>query len=592
MSRSAIVLASVGAFSLRASAGTVLDCLTPNNDGLGYDQDAWTGMTALLNTANGAALATTSDLTNLTQMLSYNGLWVDVRQPQTGTLTSAEIVNLQAYIATGRRVVLIGGPGPTSDDSGYSSWDNSILSAVGAPTGVTFLDNAATPAYATSPLTDGVSTISVTSAAAVSSGTTLFNQKVATIWGPARNALVFLDSTTISDFFIGNDSDTTFAQNLATWITDGLTDGACVWESSSGGSWQGGSVWQLSEQPSIADDAKFNLNSAGGYTVTVPAALTARNLIVQNDKVTFDLSNASANLTMAQGISIGAATSASGLMTITHSSGGSTAAINASSLSIGGNGGSGSLTVTNGVQLTISGATTIASGSSINVSGGSVTTGTLSNAGTLTIGTSGQLSISTATGPGMLNTISTLSISGKLDLTNTDLDVSNGNLSTITSLIRSGYGNGSWNGDGIISSTAADDTTHLTTLGVILNGDTYGTATGSLGNFDGINPAATDVLVKYTYFGDANLDGQVDGSDYTKIDNGFHNRLTGWANGDFNYDGMVDGSDYTLIDNAYNTQGSRLVAASTAQIAGAQVPEPAMFGMSCITLALLGRRRR
>jgi hypothetical protein len=192
----------------------------------------------------------------------------------------------------------------------------------------------------------------------------------------------------------------------------------------------------------------------------------------------------------------------------------------------------------------------------------------------------------------MLNTISTLSISGKLDLTNTDLDVSNGNLSTITSLIRSGYGNGSWNGDGIISSTAADDTTHLTTLGVILNGDTYGTATGSLGNFDGINPAATDVLVKYTYFGDANLDGQVDGSDYTKIDNGFHNRLTGWANGDFNYDGMVDGSDYTLIDNAYNTQGSRLVAASTAQIAGAQVPEPAMFGMSCITLALLGRRRR
>ena len=27
-----------------------------------------------------------------------------------------------------------------------------------------------------------------------------------------------------------------------------------------------------------------------------------------------------------------------------------------------------------------------------------------------------------------------------------------------------------------------------------------------------------DVLVKYTYYGDANLDGKVDGSDYSRID--------------------------------------------------------------------------
>jgi hypothetical protein len=68
------------------------------------------------------------------------------------------------------------------------------------------------------------------------------------------------------------------------------------------------------------------------------------------------------------------------------------------------------------------------------------------------------------------------------------------------------------------------------------------------------------VLVKYTYYGDANLDGQVDGSDYTKIDNGFNNHLTGWINGDFNYDGAVDGSDYTLIDNAFNTQSASIAA--------------------------------
>jgi hypothetical protein len=113
---------------------------------------------------------------------------------------------------------------------------------------------------------------------------------------------------------------------------------------------------------------------------------------------------------------------------------------------------------------------------------------------------------------------------------------------------------------------------YLGSIGAIVNQnvfghDTYGSGT-SLGLFDstngtnGVSPGANDVLVRYTYFGDANLDGQVDGSDYTLIDNGSTNRLTGWGNGDFNYDGAIDGSDYTLIDNAYNTQGARAVPAS------------------------------
>ncbi len=80
-----------------------------------------------------------------------------------------------------------------------------------------------------------------------------------------------------------------------------------------------------------------------------------------------------------------------------------------------------------------------------------------------------------------------------------------------------------------------------------------------------------DALIKNTLFGDANLDGRVDGSDYTKIDNGFNSPLSGWSNGDFNYDGLINGSDYTLIDNAFNTQvGSpapiTLTAPTTAEI--------------------------
>ena len=79
----------------------------------------------------------------------------------------------------------------------------------------------------------------------------------------------------------------------------------------------------------------------------------------------------------------------------------------------------------------------------------------------------------------------------------------------------------------LFSSAAAADQSHLTTLGIVQS-------TGA--NFDGIGTSTNDVLVKFTYFGDANLDGKVDGSDYALADNGFDKHLTGWANGDFNYD--------------------------------------------------------
>jgi uncharacterized repeat protein (TIGR03803 family) len=174
---------------------------------------------------------------------------------------------------------------------------------------------------------------------------------------------------------------------------------------------------------------------------------------------------------------------------------------------------------------------------------------------------------------------------GSLDLGNNDLDVAQGNVAQLTSEVAQGFATGA---NGIYSSAAAADSTHLTTLGVIQN-SVDGTTTGAalygdgspLGTFDGTNPANTDVLVKYTYFGDANLDGKVDGSDYTRIDAGFLSRgashpLTGWFIGDFNYDGVINGSDYTLIDNAFNRQGaqiSALLEEPTAAVAVAQTSQ-------------------
>jgi formylglycine-generating enzyme required for sulfatase activity len=180
-------------------------------------------------------------------------------------------------------------------------------------------------------------------------------------------------------------------------------------------------------------------------------------------------------------------------------------------------------------------------------------------------------------------------------------DPATGAIATVMSQLQAGYNNGNWNGTtGIISSAAAASTAHLTAVGAIIN-DTGANTGASTGNpictsLDGTLTTDGDILIKYTWYGDANLTGRVDGSDYSLIDNGALNHLTGWYNGDFNYDGTVNGSDYTLIDNSYNTQGASLageVANSTAQIGGTSaVPEPGMIGLlSFGAMGLLDRRQ-
>jgi hypothetical protein len=178
----------------------------------------------------------------------------------------------------------------------------------------------------------------------------------------------------------------------------------------------------------------------------------------------------------------------------------------------------------------------------------------------------------------LVTTSLSINSTGQLNLGGNDADIA-GDLTSLSNQVASGYKAGLWNGYGITSSTAAGNTSHLTTIGVLKNND--GAGHTIYGTFDGSTPALNDILLKYTYYGDATLDGKVDGSDYTRIDNGYLNHTTGWQNGDFNYDGIVNGSDYTLIDNAFNTQGAQV----TASIAGVTANPTAIIAVQMFNTA-------
>ena len=145
--------------------------------------------------------------------------------------------------------------------------------------------------------------------------------------------------------------------------------------------------------------------------------------------------------------------------------------------------------------------------------------------------------------------------------------------------LTSGYAGGSWTGNGITSSAAAAtaSSAHKTALG-------YGAA-GDIGRsiFDGFAVAVSDVLVKYTYYGDANLDGAVDTIDFNNLAANFSGSSKSWSQGDFNYDGSVDTVDFNLLASNF----SLTLATQVASPVGALVPEPSAAALTVVFVAIV-----
>jgi hypothetical protein len=200
-------------------------------------------------------------------------------------------------------------------------------------------------------------------------------------------------------------------------------------------------------------------------------------------------------------------------------------------------------------------------------------------------------------------------IEGSLDLKDNDLVVdyantspigtaSNGTYSGLTGKIQSGYNFTAWDGPGIVTSMAdAQSNVGLTTLAIAEAADVLFLTGTDTAEWGGQTVDATTVLIKYTYAGDLNLDGQIDGADYGIIDNSIQFPGTdGYANGDINYDGVIDGADYGIIDNTAQFQGAPITTSAGPPGVGVgvvAVPEPAsLVGGFLGAWLLVSRRRR
>jgi PEP-CTERM motif len=183
---------------------------------------------------------------------------------------------------------------------------------------------------------------------------------------------------------------------------------------------------------------------------------------------------------------------------------------------------------------------------------------------------------------------------GTIDLTDND-EITQSSAATKTAdfarmydQLKSGFAGGVWTGTGITSSTAATSVAADTGLSLVDNALLGAT------NFSGQTVNNDSLLLKYTYYGDIDLNGQVDGDDLTVFALNF-GRTTGatQVDGDIDFNGRVDGEDLTVFANNFGKGIGNPLAAG----AVAAVPEPASLvlaglGAAGVLAGVAVRRRK
>jgi hypothetical protein len=218
---------------------------------------------------------------------------------------------------------------------------------------------------------------------------------------------------------------------------------------------------------------------------------------------------------------------------------------------------------------------------------------------------SGPMSVAPNGGNGGVSRVASInSAAQRFDLTDNKLVVTNAAIGDwndiyytgVSGLIDAGRGNTSnaqWTGNGIVTSdTRAVNNNDLCSIGIAMASQVKGIAPTATTTWAGQTVQGDDVLVMFTWGGDANLDGKINIDDYGQIDfNVGSPGAYGWFNGDFNYDGKINIDDYGIID--FNVTAQTGVFPTGDGLDGAvAVPEPASAAGLMLAGLAAGRRRR
>jgi autotransporter-associated beta strand protein len=239
------------------------------------------------------------------------------------------------------------------------------------------------------------------------------------------------------------------------------------------------------------------------------------------------------------------------------------------------------------------------------ISGTNTYTGsTTASAGTLVLGSSLTTSTSLnglggiiVVAPGGDKTIKTGSVTasggGTVDLKNNKMILTNNVASDVRSVIASGA----------LSTSNPPPAGKTAGLGYAQGDDPIISGLG--GSFGGESFTAADTIVKYTYLGDADLDGDVDGVDVGKWATNFTgsggSTAKVWTQGDWDYDGDVDGVDVGKWATNFTGSGGGVLDLPGAQPAAVKildsmgftvVPEPGSIGLLLTAACGLATRRR
>jgi hypothetical protein len=404
------------------------------------------------------------------------------------------------------------------------------------------------------------------------------------------------------ELWANNGSGGTLNPQLFYSVRDNPVYEAGVWLGGTG-NWSDASRWAGMAIPNTAAfTAKLDNNSPAVSSITLDQNATVGSVNL-NPADTLGI-NATRTLTLT-----GAAASA---ITGTLNNAG-TVTIQANALTLSGNGThAGTFNLAAGAALNFAGGThTLASPSGSFTGAGAVNIGgatvIASNADTLTgaaliVSSGGTVRLQAGLTKAITLNGITPTGTGKFDVTDNALVIRSMSLAQVQAAVASASTGGTWNGPGLTSTTAAGDATHATAIGFGTN------AALNKSSFKGVTDLGPgDILVKYTYYGDADLTGVVTLDDFTLFLSGYQNAGTTWSQGDFDYSGQTTLDDFTLFLKGYQQQGAPLnevealidsmpmsPAERSAMLAAVEaIPEPrAALSLGVGLLAIARRRSR